>query len=152
MRVGAGPSSTTLPLFHHNDLGSYTFKVTTDFAAVGQSEVSVFRIEDICSSVAPGRTPDILKLDCEGWDLEVLSGVGDLVGVIDCIFIEAGVANSNFQDNSLANVLLALADYGFCPIDVQDAARSSRTQVMWNAEVCFVRRGSDLFKRATSIY
>jgi len=146
--VGAGPEPGTMAFFHHTRSDSSTFIRRPDLPGLAEEEIAVMRIDQIVASTCGNCVPDIIKLDCEGWDLQVLEGAGPLVGQSPCIFLEAGVANRIFS-NSVEMVIRTMDSQGYGLVDIGDAARNRHSGVMWNAELCFLHRSSPQYEKAS---
>ena len=147
LEAGAGPRNETKTFFEHERSDSSTFRGRGP-RTVDKRDVEVHRIDWISSEAFGQSVPDILKLDCEGWDLEVIQGAGDLLGRIPVIFMEAGVTNPEFE-NSVCQTVEQMAAAGYGMFDFGEAARNGNG-ALWNAEICFVLRGSRVWRAATT--
>ena len=146
LAVGAGPVDEEREFFHHERLDSSSFGMSLDFPRVVSSNVlPVRRLDTMISAIFGSATPDIVKLDCEGWDLEVFRGLGAYTGTTPVLFIEAGVQNPDFR-NDVASCLDVLSKSGYRLFNVEYAAHHARG--MWNAELCFVAEGSKIWSNA----
>ena len=94
--------------------------------------------------------PDILKIDAEGWDLEVLIGAEKIAANSEVILLEAGVMNKSFSNNA-REVINAMHERGFVLFDITDLNRTNRDSGLWNVELAFVRNGGVL-ERAIDSY
>ena len=87
----------------------------TDYTArVRQERVSVKRIDDIWRGL-PKSTPDrlYLKIDTQGYDMEVLRGGPNLVGAIKALQFELSIAPIYKGTLHYLDVLRQLHDWGF---------------------------------------
>lgn len=146
--VGAGPVDTTATFFHHDRDDSSSFAPASRARIHAEQQVEVFRIDRLVAEAFDGAVPDILKLDCEGWDLEVLEGAGDLLGRITVVFLEVGVTNPRFT-NTIPAAMRRLGDLGYALFDVGDGARTPEG-ALWNAELCFVLADSAVWSTAST--
>jgi len=138
--VGAAPESGEATFAHYPQAVSSTFK-PVEGLAISEETVPVRRIDELVNEhFGPGAVPDILKLDCEGWDLDVLEGAGSLVGRIPVLFLEAGVSNRSFEASNVGAVVARLESLDYRLFDVSGFIRTHRDG-LWNVELCFVRRG-----------
>lgn len=85
--------------------------------------------------------PDILKIDAEGWDLEVLAGSEDALASVDVVFVEACVCKTR-TPNDLLTVMKYMDERGFSLIDFSDLNRPHELKILWLVEAMFVRRTS----------
>lgn len=88
--------------------------------------------------------PEIIKIDAEGWDLDVLLGAKKIIDYCQVVFIEAGVNNLHFQ-NDFHAVVSSLNDLNFRLIDISDLNRPNKqTNHLQNVELVFVKIDSFL--------
>jgi FkbM family methyltransferase len=118
--VGAGPESGEVMFRHHERTDSSTFAPTVKSRIRAVETLPVVRLDKLIPEHLGEVIPDILKLDCEGWDLEVLAGAGRFVGTVPVIFVEAGVTNPGFENTLVASVE-RLNSWGYQLFDVGDA-------------------------------
>jgi uncharacterized protein (UPF0264 family) len=105
--------------------------------------MNVRRIDSLIAEAWGGGVfPQILKIDAEGFDLEVLEGASKVIRKIHVLIVEAGITNRYFR-NSLLEVLKKLDELGFDVIDVSTAVKNPTTSFDWNCDVTFVNRDID---------
>ena len=151
INAGAGDTPGTFPftISHRDD--SSTFALDAEQArAAGQQQVllPIRTLNEIVSSTG-APTPDMVKIDAEGLDLKVLAGASDLLGVTDVFLVEACIC-SNGGTNTAAAVIAFMNQAGYRLIDITDLNRSPAHQVLWLAELAFLRNGSPQLSRVTS--
>lgn len=147
VEAGAGPRNGVETFFEHERSDSSTFRGQS-LRTVGARDIEVSRIDRISAAVFGQMVPDIIKLDCEGWDLEVIEGAGNFLGRTPAVFMEAGVTNLGFE-NSVCRTVARMADAGYEMFDLGEAARNGNG-ALWNAEICFVLRDSDVWLAAST--
>jgi FkbM family methyltransferase len=96
-----------------------------------------------------GVLPEMVKIDAEGFDLKVLAGASDLLGHTDIFLVEACIC-SHDGENTAAAVIDFMNRAGYRLIDITDLNRSPAHQVLWLAELAFLRKGSPLLDRVTA--
>jgi len=101
------------------------------------------------ASMHSGSKPDLVKIDAEGWDLKVLEGASDLIGITDIFLMEAAVCAGGIE-NTLFSVMQRFDQLGYRLIDITDLNRSPKDQALWLTELAFLRRGSPLLDRVVS--
>jgi FkbM family methyltransferase len=99
-QVALGSRSATIDLNVTRDERFSSFRRPSTYArrsfpesAVGRQEnVDVRRLDEVFPEVVPVRNPRVfLKIDTQGWDLEVLEGATDCLGVIQAVQSEMAV-------------------------------------------------------------
>lgn len=92
--MGAGPRTSVMKLSKHQRDDSFSFALSEDEAARQgreQVEAPVVALDEfLLQQEIP--YPDMLKIDAEGWDLEVLKGAEKCVVKADIVLPEAAVA------------------------------------------------------------
>jgi len=149
--VGAGPVAGVLPFTIHQRDDSCTFSLSAEEAygqGLTQIRVPVATLDAMLreSTFPP---PDMVKIDAEGFDLEVLKGATSAIESCEVLLVEAGVMNRKFA-NDLRSVVNRLADVGFRPFDVTDLNRTQRHGSLWLVEMAFTRIGGYLEGQITS--
>jgi len=84
-------------------------------------------------------TPDIIKIDAEGLDLEVLEGASNFFGKTEIFLVEAAVVNSNIE-NTVLKVLEYMDAKGYKLFEITDLNRPFKPKVLWLVELVFVKK------------
>lgn len=92
-------------------------------------------------------SPDIIKIDAEGIDLNVLKGASNFFGETEIFMTEAGVVNKSFP-NSMLEIINFMDVNGYRFFDITDLNRPIQPGVLWLIEAAFVKKGGiiDSFK------
>jgi hypothetical protein len=93
--------------------------------------------------------PDLVKIDAEGWDLEVIKGAKNTLKNAQVVLMEAAVMCKAFT-NSVAKTTEAMADMGFCVFDITDLNRTQKHNALWLIELAFVKTGGPLDRQVGS--
>jgi FkbM family methyltransferase len=136
MRIGLGPTDEVATFYNNMRTDSSSFTVNNPKRVIDQSEISMRRLDTLIAEYKL-KIPDIVKLDCEGYDIEVLKGFGNLLGKIPFIFMECGVSNPRFKNNIVKSVSF-MESHNYRLVNVGEAARLGPSWAMWNAELLFV--------------
>jgi FkbM family methyltransferase len=140
--VGAGEKTGTFKFTILDKDHSSSFKYTEEEAKSGgfkQIELPVVTLNDLlANSNLP--TPDIIKIDAEGLDIEVLRGASNFFGKTEIFMVEAGVAIKTF-DNSAFEMMNFMDKNGYRLFDLTDLLRPLNTRVLWLVEMVFVKKG-----------
>jgi FkbM family methyltransferase len=122
----------------HSRRDSYSFSLSAGHAKklnLVQTSVPVVTLDEFfLQSGLPA--PDVLKVDAEGWDLEVLDGAKTTLGSCKVVLLEAGLINSGFRNNVL-RVMQTMDSLGFTFFDITDLNRTPTGRLLWNVELAF---------------
>jgi FkbM family methyltransferase len=139
-QCGAAPSNGKMLFRHHARSDSSSFSLDPRLNSKNEELINVRRIDSlIVEAWGEGVFPQLLKIDAEGFDLEVLEGASKVIRNIPVIIIEAGITNRFFR-NSLLEVQKKLDELGFDLIDVSSAVKNPTTGFDWNCDATFVNR------------
>jgi FkbM family methyltransferase len=86
----------------------------------------------------------LLKIDTQGYELEVLKGAGRLLPRVDAILLEVAIIEINEGAPLLHEVLVFLKSLGFVTYDILEIHRRPLDQAMNQVDILFVRDGSPL--------
>jgi hypothetical protein len=134
-------------LTQHEWDDSHTFALTSQQAedlGYPQIEVPVVALDDFFKERGLPKI-DILKIDAEGWDLEVLKGATNTATQADVVLMEASVLNPVFT-NTVEEVVGAMSRLGFVLFDITDLNRTMKHGALWLVELAFVKKDGDLRK------
>jgi FkbM family methyltransferase len=146
--MGVGPKTATMLLSKHDRDDSYSFALTKDEAAsMGRQQVEapVVALDEFLTKEGLPY-PSMLKIDAEGWDLEVLKGAEAALLHADVVLLEASVMNKSFP-NKLARVIAEMELRGFVVFDITDLNRTVKQNALWLVEIAFVKAGGFLDKK-----
>ena len=150
--VGVGPHSGALNLTKSRRRDSYSFAWSEQEALASNREQINVKVVALDPFLEENRlpAPSILKIDAEGWDLEVVKGAENAVRVADIVLLEAGVMNKRFK-NTAYRVIEAMETRGLILFDITDLNRTPTYKGLWNVELAFVKKGGPL-ERAIDAY
>jgi FkbM family methyltransferase len=143
--MGVGPRTATMLLSKHERDDSFSFALSEKEASdLGrpQVEAPVVALDEFLKNQEIPY-PDILKIDAEGWDLEVLKGAETTVQKAEVVLLEAAVMNKRFA-NKIAKVISEMEIRGFVVFDITDLNRTQRHNALWLVELAFVKKGGPL--------
>jgi FkbM family methyltransferase len=122
-------------------VGDRHLRAVPDSRAVGVESVSMARLDAVWSDVARGALRPCLKIDAQGYELEVLHGS---TGVLDAIFlveVELSLLEVYNGGPLFGDVLRFLARHDFAPIAFEGVLDDAQTGEMLQADGIF-RRGT----------
>lgn len=94
--------------------------------------------------VVRGQTFDMLKLDCQGSELDVLRGGLDIVSRATLVQLEVGVQPYNIGAPSVLEAMVYMDTLGFRLYDITEYHLNSRSMLI-QADLLFARKDSGLF-------
>lgn len=148
--MGAGPSNSTMKLTVHPRDDSFTFALgETQATSLGypQVEAPVVALDDFLPRTG-FPPPDVLKIDAEGWDLQVLSGARKTLKSCEVVLLEAAIMNKRFT-NRIDVAIAAMAENGYVVFDITDLNRTIFQNALWLVEIAFVKQGGTLDSQVT---
>lgn len=143
--VGVGPKSEDRLFTEHSRSDSYSFARTEEQArerGFAQFLMPVVSLDEFFTHSEWPR-PDVLKVDAEGWDLEVLKGATSVLNYCQLVLLEAGVMNKTFENTTL-EVMKDMDTRGFQLFDITDLNRTPSLGGLWNVELAFAKKGGVL--------
>jgi len=139
--VGAGAAKGTFDFTIVNRDDSCSFRYTeAEAKAEGfeQIKLPVVTLNDLLAgSGLP--TPDIIKIDAEGLDIEVLKGASDFFGKTEIFMVEVGIVNKIF-DNSCLKMINYMDNNGYTLFEITDINRPFVPAILWLAELVFIKK------------
>jgi FkbM family methyltransferase len=110
-----------------------------------QKEIPVKTLNSI---IAEGNfpVPDIIKIDAEGFDLEVIEGASDFYGKTEIFLVEASVCNNVYR-NTVAKIISKMDECGYLMYEITDMNRPfEESPILWLIEIAFVKKDGYIMK------
>jgi FkbM family methyltransferase len=109
-------------------------------------------VDQIVEKNFNGHSPDFLKLDVQGYELEVLKGAEKSLSQIQVILAEVNLLDIHKNVPLLADVIAWLNQRDWVAYDICGLTRRPLDKALWQADFIFVPRNSTLItdKRWTS--
>ncbi|MFN2123298.1 MAG: FkbM family methyltransferase [Candidatus Promineifilaceae bacterium] len=107
-----------------------------------QRAVPVFTLDNLIGS-GEMPIPDLIKIDVQGYEIEVLKGSMRCFGKTDVIIVETSLFHPLDHRPSFYRVLELMEAYGYAVYDLPDF-KYRRDGALVQIDVCFVRRQSAL--------
>jgi FkbM family methyltransferase len=105
---------------------------------------SMRNIDQIVQENFNGQAPDFLKIDVQGYELEVLKGAEKSLSQIQVILAEINLLDIHQNVPLLAEVVAWLDKRDWVAYDICAFGRRPLDQAMWQADIIFVPRSSQL--------
>lgn len=87
---------------------------------------------------------DFLKIDVQGYELEVLRGASDTLRTSEVVLMECNLIPIYEGAPLLAETIRFMDDHGFRVYDICSCIRRPRDRALWQSDLIFVRHGSKL--------
>lgn len=137
-----GAENRTAVPFFLSDTGSSVMEEMTGLST-GAVELPMQRLDDL-EPVKAMRGPLLLKLDVQGFELEVLSGASTTLDQTEIILAEVSLLPYNKGAPLMHEVIAWLAERGFLPYDICGGWRRCSDMALAQVDMIFVRAASEL--------
>lgn len=144
--AGAGAANGELSLTVWDDLQGSAFlrpeiQVMTPYRQ--QRQVPIVTLDGL---IAAGEfhVPDLIKIDVQGFELEVLRGGLGCLGRSDLLIVETSFHHPLGERPTYYRVVELMEAYGYRIYDLVDLKYRAADGVLGQADICFVRQGSRL--------
>lgn len=146
--IGLGEKKGSFSFTMHDRDDSRSFSYTAEQASELGFEQEDIQVDTLDNFLAERNlpSPDILKVDAEGWDIQVLNGAEKTLADVDVVFVEAGVCNTRIT-NDLLTTLNYMSERGFSLVDFSDLNRPFRWKLLWLVECTFVKTDGEIFNK-----
>jgi FkbM family methyltransferase len=104
---------------------------------------SMCRLDDVLTST-PYANVDFLKLDVQGYELEVLKGATAVLEQTQAILMEVSLLPLIEGAPLVEDVLSFMTTRGFCLYDICSLIRRPLDRALWQSDFLFLRKGSPL--------
>jgi FkbM family methyltransferase len=137
-----GAETRTAVPFHEMETASSVFEEHFIQAA----PVRAYRMQTIDEIVKSREfeAPSFLKLDVQGYELEVLKGAQNTLSQVSAVLAEVNLIDIHKGAPLLDELVLFLCDRGFVTYDICGLARRPLDKALWQADFIFVPRNSVL--------
>ena len=139
-QVAAGAETGTLELTVHRVLAcsSVIGERAGDEADVTRREVPVVRVDALVAEHAlPG--PYVLKVDVEGFELDVLAGAEAILPETELVLLEVSLFKLNGANPQLGDVVCAMRDRGYVVYDIYNGHLRPLDGALAQVDLAFVR-------------
>jgi FkbM family methyltransferase len=137
-----GPTAAAGVTFYQAETGSSVLRDRGNAAAAPVAmEMTTL---DAVTRATPFERADFLKLDVQGYELEVLKGAEQLLATVEAVMMEVNLI-AVYDGAPLADEVVAyMAAHGFRVYDVCTFFRRPYDQALWQVDMIFVRATSPL--------
>lgn len=99
----------------------------------------------IDSSIPSFQGPALLKIDAQGYELEILRGATNILHMVDAILLEVAIIEINEGAPLLADVTAFMKSIGFIACELLEIHRRPLDLALNQVDILFVRENSALF-------
>jgi FkbM family methyltransferase len=121
--------------------GSSVLPENTTFPRVVTS-IPMTTLDDLAAVEV--NTPQLLKLDVQGYELEVLKGATQTLRHTEVVLLELSLLEYNSGSPLFAEVIGWMSKAGFMAYDICGYARRESDRALFQVDMLFVREGSSL--------
>ncbi|MCW2783441.1 MAG: Methyltransferase FkbM [Marmoricola sp.] len=107
---------------------------------VGTHEVDVLVGDELLFSLGPFERPTLVKIDVQGAEIDVLSGLTNVLSSADAVLVEVSFADLYAGQSDASSVTALLIDAGFALAGVARVPGSSRSWELDQADFLFERK------------
>ncbi|MCG7849297.1 MAG: FkbM family methyltransferase [ANME-2 cluster archaeon] len=108
---------------------------------IGKEAITLVKLDDIADKF-PTNYIDIMKIDVEGYELNVLNGGREFIkDHVDTIIIEiALMRDQSWNEQAIVDIFITLKSLGFCLINIIDLHHSDDSSMMLVQMDCIFRK------------
>jgi FkbM family methyltransferase len=121
-------------------VGERHLRAVPDSRPVAVEQVRLERLDDVWPQVAAGARRPYLKIDTQGYELEVLRGAAGALATVALVEAELSLLPTYDAGPLFADVVPFLAGHGFAPIAFEGVLDDVETGEMLQADAIFARR------------
>jgi FkbM family methyltransferase len=114
--------------------------VLPELSEIQRSEIMLpmRRLDSVVSEEIKG--PLLMKLDVQGYEIDVLAGAGRLLDMVEVIVMECSVVPYNAQAPLVVATLVAMDRLGFILFDIAELHRKVSDQALLQVDLVFVKQ------------
>jgi FkbM family methyltransferase len=142
-----GPERKDAVAFYKHDpeIGTTGSSILPELTSFAKEAVTLpMDTLDSVTDSADLRAPLLLKLDVQGFELEVLKGGRRTLGLSEVVIMEASLLPYNDGSPLFADVVAFMNDEGFVAFDFCGQHRRESDNALFQTDVAFARRDSSL--------
>ena len=140
-----GPSSAPSVTFHVGGTGSSVLKEITSIPQQSRT-LPMSTLDDLLRD-QPIRKPCLLKMDVQGYELEILKGAPETLDKSELVLLEAALLPYNEGAPLFAEVVQYMCAKGFLAYDIAGFYRRETDDALFMTDVLFARADSSLRAR-----
>lgn len=133
----SNPERDTVDYYTNNSTGdSYYKENTVHYDRAAPVSMPCYTLDSIVA--ADGLpTPEFLKIDTQGSELDILRGAEETLKKVDLVYLECPILRYNLGAPNIQEYLDFMTDRGFVPMDVLEVHNSEYT--LLQIDIMFIR-------------
>lgn len=144
--LGSAPATDTINVSTHSTASSFRQLAANDHAVdlttVGHETVKIVRLDSIFSDLCRPSENVCLKIDTQGFEMQVLEGAGSRLSDLKLIQLEASLVPQYEGESLIEDLIAYLRSKSFVPIWIINGYARKPSLQLYQADVIFAR--SDL--------
>ncbi|MFL5242514.1 MAG: FkbM family methyltransferase [Gemmataceae bacterium] len=141
-----GSQAQTSVVFHEMETASSVLDEHFDQPHANNAQHEMRRLDDFATETYPGQSIDLLKVDTQGYELEVLKGAERILPTTRVLLLELNLLDIHKGVPLMHDVMTWLAQRQFVAYDIAGLTRRPLDKALWQADVVFVKRDDPLRK------
>jgi FkbM family methyltransferase len=98
-------------------------------------------LDDIFKEQNEPELPNFIKLDVQGYELEILKGSSKILESVEFILCEVSLIEINKNCPLLGDVVKFMDDIGFVCYDICSFIRRPLDRALWQTDILFIKKG-----------
>lgn len=131
--------------FVEMETGSSVYEETSPYPRA-YAEKALTTLDETARRWPQFAAPDFLKLDVQGYELEVLKGASEVLGKTEFVLLEASLIPVNKDCPLIDEVIAFLSARGFRLLDFCSQTRRT-DNALWQTDLLFIRNSSALMPK-----
>lgn len=141
---GAGAEDGELALTVWDDFAGSSFLPTgNEIGGKAQRKVPIYAIDSLINS-GKMPVPDLVKIDVQGFEIEVLKGASSIFGKTDVFILEASLFKYSSNQPLLHEIIAFMIEKGYFIYDFAGFANRPFDKALGQLDICFVKKESKL--------
>jgi FkbM family methyltransferase len=140
-----GPEKKQAVSFYKPDAGNTGSSILPELTSFAKEVVTLpMDTLDNLTAAAGLTAPLLLKLDVQGFELEVLKGATRALSLAEIVITEVSLLPYNAGAPLFADVIAFMDQHGFVAFDLCGQSRRESDRALFQADIAFARRDSSL--------
>ena len=145
-----GDTSKSSVPFYSMESGSSVLEENTLFSRE-QIFLPMITLDELLSKAMENSTSNMLKIDVQGFELQVLKGSEKILESIDVLCLEISFMEFNLGAPLAPEVITKLSEYGFTPFDILGTFRKSTDYGLIQIDMVFIKKGCSIYQKVNNM-